>query len=94
MATNSSHTNTASTTDVGYSFEGLKAVYINCTLKKSPEVSNTQGLMDTSIRLMRDHGVQVDNVRLVDHDIALGVYPATCGSTVGRRMPGWRRFGH
>ncbi len=62
------------TTDT-FRFDNLKAVYINCTLKKSPEVSNTQGLMDTSIRLMRDHGVQVDNVRLVDHDIALGVYP-------------------
>jgi hypothetical protein len=24
-------------------FEGLRAVFINCTLKRSPEVSNTQG---------------------------------------------------
>ncbi|EPR75397.1 BRAMP protein [Leifsonia rubra CMS 76R] len=28
------------------SYDGLKAVYINCTLKKSPEISHTQGLMD------------------------------------------------
>ncbi|WP_343923596.1 flavodoxin family protein [Rhodoglobus aureus] len=57
------------------SYGGLKAVYINCTLKKSPEVSHTQGLMDTSIRLMRGAGVHVDSLRLIDHDIALGVYP-------------------
>ena len=31
------------TTDT-FRFDNLKAVYINCTLKKSPEVSNTQGL--------------------------------------------------
>jgi multimeric flavodoxin WrbA len=59
----------------GFSFAGLKAVFVNCTLKRSPEVSNTQGLMDVSIRLMREHGVDVENIRLVDHDIALGVYP-------------------
>lgn len=61
--------------DDAYRFDGLKAVYINCTLKKSPEVSNTQGLMDTSITLMRNHGVHVDTIRFVDHDIAFGVYP-------------------
>jgi multimeric flavodoxin WrbA len=62
-------------TDTVPSYDGLKATFINCTLKKSPELSHTQGLMDTSIRLMREHGVHVDNVRLVDHDIAPGVYP-------------------
>lgn len=61
--------------DAGFSFEGLRAVFVNCTLKPSPQVSNTQGLMDVSIRLMREHGVRVDSVRLVDHDVAFGVYP-------------------
>jgi multimeric flavodoxin WrbA len=56
-------------------YDDLKAVYINCTLKRSPEISNTQGLMDRSIALMRSHGVGVENVRLIDHDIATGVYP-------------------
>ena len=27
-------------------YSDLKALFINCTLKRSPEVSNTQGLMD------------------------------------------------
>ncbi|TQO20097.1 multimeric flavodoxin WrbA [Rhodoglobus vestalii] len=31
------------------SYDGLKAVYINCTPKKSPEISHTQGLMDTRL---------------------------------------------
>jgi multimeric flavodoxin WrbA len=56
-------------------FSGLKAMYINCTLKRSPEVSNTQGLVDRSVALMRDNGVEVDQIRAVDHDIAVGVRP-------------------
>ena len=27
-------------------YSDLKALFINCTLKRSPETSNTQGLMD------------------------------------------------
>ena len=56
-------------------YSDLTALYINCTLKRSPEVSNTQGLLDRSIALMRDQGVEVTAVRAVDHDIATGVYP-------------------
>ncbi|MFF2372457.1 flavodoxin family protein [Agromyces sp. NPDC058110] len=56
-------------------FDDLRALYVNCTLKRSPEVSNTQGLMDASIALMRSHGVRVDTIRLVDLDVATGVYP-------------------
>ena len=56
-------------------FTGLKAMYVNCTLKKSPELTHTQGLMDVSIKIMKKEGVQVDQIRLVDHDVASGVYP-------------------
>ncbi|MDN4472161.1 flavodoxin family protein [Demequina zhanjiangensis] len=56
-------------------FSGLKAVYLNTTLKPSPALSHTQGLMDDSIALMREHGVQVDVIRAADHDIRPGVYP-------------------
>ncbi|MGR0218361.1 flavodoxin family protein [Agromyces sp. ZXT2-6] len=56
-------------------FSDLRAIFINCTLKRSPETSNTQGLMDASIRLMRDHGVSVEAIRFVDHDVATGVHP-------------------
>ncbi len=58
-----------------WSFDGLKALFINCTLKRSPERSHTGGLLDISAAIMRKHGVQVDVIRAVDHDIATGVYP-------------------
>ena len=51
------------------------ALFINCTLKRSPEVSNTQGLMDISIEIMRRNGVAVESIRAVDHEIATGVWP-------------------
>jgi hypothetical protein len=35
----------------------LKAVFVNGTLKKSPEMSNTQGLIDVSRRIMAKQGV-------------------------------------
>lgn len=56
-------------------FTGLRALYINGTLTRSPGVSNTQGLIDGSASIMRAHGVEVEVLRAVDHDIASGVYP-------------------
>ncbi|MFF0282179.1 flavodoxin family protein [Rhodococcus aetherivorans] len=56
-------------------FEGLRAMFVNCTLKRSPETSNTQGLIDRSVALMEREGVTVDQIRAVDHGIATGVYP-------------------
>ena len=56
-------------------FSDLRAVYINCTLKRSPEPSHTQALADRSIAIMERQGVTVDVVRAIDHEIATGVYP-------------------
>ena len=56
-------------------YSDLRAMFINCTLKRSPEVSNTQGLMDKSIAIMEKNGVAVDQIRAVDHQIATGVWP-------------------
>ncbi|WP_089225780.1 flavodoxin family protein [Actinacidiphila glaucinigra] len=50
-------------------------MFVNTTLKRSPEISNTDGLIDVSAGIMRGHGVQVETVRAVDHDIATGVWP-------------------
>jgi multimeric flavodoxin WrbA len=58
-----------------YDFTGLRAMYVNCTLKRSPERSHTQGLIDRSVGIMRTHGVEVEVLRAIDHDIATGVYP-------------------
>lgn len=56
-------------------FTGLKALYFNGTLKKAPEVSNTEGLLRASMELMEKHGVKTELIRTIDHDIATGVYP-------------------
>lgn len=61
--------------DKKWDFSDLKALYFNCTLKKSPEVSNTEGLLDVSRRIMEKHGVQTTVIRPIDHQIARGVYP-------------------
>ncbi len=50
-------------------------MFIHCTLKRSPEPSHTQGLVDASAAIMRKPGVEVETIRLLDHDIATGVYP-------------------
>jgi multimeric flavodoxin WrbA len=59
----------------GFDFSDLRAVYINCTLTKSPQRSHTQTLADRSIAVMRANGVTVESIRAVDHDIAPGVWP-------------------
>lgn len=56
-------------------FSKLKAVYINCTLKKSPQKSHTDTLMEVSKKIMKKEGVKVESIRFVDHEVAHGVYP-------------------
>jgi multimeric flavodoxin WrbA len=56
-------------------FTGLKALYLNGTLKKSPEESHTDKLIEISRGIMEKNGVQTEVIRAIDHDIATGVYP-------------------
>ncbi|TXD37321.1 flavodoxin family protein [Lujinxingia vulgaris] len=58
-----------------WDFSELRALFINCTLKRSPERSNTDVLMEVSRTIMRGAGVKVCSVRAVDHNLAPGVYP-------------------
>jgi len=58
-----------------WDFSDLKALFINCTLKRSPDRSHTQGLIDIAAAIMEKNGVSTDVVRAVDHDIAYGVWP-------------------
>ena len=53
----------------------MKALFLNCTLKKSPEVSNTRGLIDVSKAIMEKNGVDVEVIRMADFDIPAGVWP-------------------
>ncbi|MCG2462682.1 flavodoxin family protein [Flavobacteriaceae bacterium F89] len=56
-------------------FKGLKAIYVNCTLKKSPARSHTRDLMDVSVNIMKSEGVGVEVIRLADYVIPVGVQP-------------------
>ena len=58
-----------------WDFSDLRALHVNCTLKRSPERSHTQGLIDLSKAIMDANGVTVDEVRAVDHELAPGVWP-------------------
>ena len=58
-----------------WNFSDLKALFINCTLKRSPERSHTQGLIDISKAILEKNSASVDVVRAVDYDIAYGVWP-------------------
>ncbi len=53
-----------------WDFSDLSALFLNCTLKKSPEMSHTQGLVDISKAIMEKNGMSVDVLRPVDYDIA------------------------
>lgn len=57
-----------------WDFSKLKALFINTTLKKSPRISHTEGLWQISKTILSKNGVSVGEIRLVDHNIAFGVY--------------------
>ena len=56
-------------------FSDLTALFVNTTLKPSPTLSHTSGLMAVPKAIMEKNGVTVDEIRTVDHVIAPGVYP-------------------
>lgn len=51
----------------------MKAIVLNCTLKASPETSNTQALADVVIAELEKSGAEVETIRLVDLNIKPGV---------------------
>jgi len=57
-----------------WDFSDLSALFVNCTLKRSPERSHTEGLLSLSRAIMEKNGVAVHSIRAVDHDLAFGVY--------------------
>jgi multimeric flavodoxin WrbA len=50
----------------------LKALFLNCTLKKSPETSNTRAFIKNAERIFHELDVQTEVVRVVDHDVKFG----------------------
>jgi multimeric flavodoxin WrbA len=58
-----------------WDFSDLRALFLNCTLKRSPERSHTEGLIAISRAILEKNGVEVEMLRPVDHEIAFGVWP-------------------
>lgn len=57
-----------------WDFSDLSTLFLNCTLKRSPEMSHTQGLIDIADAIMQKNGVTTEVLRPVDHAIAYGVW--------------------
>jgi multimeric flavodoxin WrbA len=55
-------------------YSDLRALFLNCTLKRSPELSHTAGLIDISRAIMEKNGVTVSELRPVDRRLAFGVW--------------------
>ena len=51
----------------------IRALALNCTLKTSPATSSTELLADQVLAAIAGHGAQVEQVRVVDHDVKPGV---------------------
>lgn len=56
-------------------FSDLKVLFINCTLKKSPEKSHTSTLMKVSQKILKNEAVDYEEIRFIDLEIPPGVYP-------------------
>jgi len=67
-----------------WDFSDLSALFLNCTLKRSPETSHTEGLMQIALAILEKNGVTTEVIRPVDHAIAFGVQP-------DMREHGWER---
>jgi multimeric flavodoxin WrbA len=51
----------------------VKATILNCTLKPSPEQSNTDVVVQQVAGALRARDVEVESVRVVDHDVKPGI---------------------
>jgi multimeric flavodoxin WrbA len=51
----------------------LNALVLNCTLKRSPEPSNTEALASVLSDALADRGAACETIRIVDHDVLPGV---------------------
>lgn len=51
----------------------LKALFLNCTLKKSPQTSNTEAFIEQAEKVFKELDVETESTRIVDYDIKFGV---------------------
>lgn len=50
----------------------IKALFLNCTLKKSPETSNTQAFISQAEDIFHELDVETGSIRVVDHQVNFG----------------------
>lgn len=50
----------------------LKALFLNCTLKKSPETSNTEAYIKNAEKIFHELDVETETIRVVDHNVKFG----------------------
>lgn len=50
----------------------LKALFLNCTLKKSPETSNTQAFIANAEKIFHELEVKTESIRVVDKNVKFG----------------------
>lgn len=58
-----------------FDFGALSALFLNCTLKPTDVVSNTEALLDVSRAIMTANRVRSEMLRPVDYRLPPGVYP-------------------
>ena len=68
-------------------FKGLKAVFINCSLKRSSAESHTQKLVEKAANIMRTEGVDVNIIHALEQNIAFGMEKDLSGSGVKDDWP-------
>lgn len=54
-------------------FDDLKCLFINCSIKKDKSKSHTQLLINKAAAIMEAQGVQVEHLYALDHTIAFGM---------------------
>ena len=59
----------------GTRYDDLRAIVFNGTTKRSPEVSNTDGLVAIVRGIFNRVGVELEEIRTVDRDIPPGLWP-------------------
>jgi multimeric flavodoxin WrbA len=51
----------------------MRALLLNCSLKPSPAESNTEALAHVVMDALAEQGIEIEAVRVVDHDVRPGV---------------------
>ena len=54
-------------------FVGLKALFLNCSITQKKKDSHTQRLMNRAANIMKEEGVEVKQIYLREHDVAIGM---------------------